>query len=149
MRAATHAAVRLAGRLLGKDVASPGWPDRLVAVAGQFLHAVDQLDIVESEEYDRRIVELAVADPPVWLEIAESGDLDGTHYIAHVLWHHGLGGYQPGEAWIAHCMSMIAAMPQERRFEEAGQHPELVGLHRVITEMPDGATRLLAVMDRR
>jgi len=149
MRVATHAAIRLAGRLLAEDVGRSSWPDRSVAPAGQFLHAVDQLDVVGSEEHDRQIAALAVAEPSVWLELAENGALDGTHYIAHVLWHHGLGGYQPGESWIADLLRMIAAMPEERRLEEAGCHPEYVGLYRVVTEMADGAARLLAVMDRR
>lgn len=148
-RKATHAAIRLAGRLLAQDCNRPAfWPIASQLATGQaMLHCMDDFDVVGSEEQDREITALAVADPLVWLEVAERGDLDGRHFIPNVLWHHGIGG-SPGEAWIGYLLQSIAAMSEARRFDEALVHPELVGLSRVVTELPDGSARLLAVMDR-
>lgn len=150
-RRATSAAIRLAGRLLAEDVrhVNDWMSSSTLATGRQILHEIDVFDIAENEDHDRAISALAAAEPLVWLELAEDGSLDGTHYIAHVLYHHGIGGHQWGEAWIGHLLQMIAAMPAERRTEEANCHPEYVGLHRVVTEIPDGGDRLLAVLDRR
>jgi hypothetical protein len=113
------------------------------------LFRMDKLEVAGGdEEYDRAIEALARGDGPQWLSLAESGTLDGTDYVAHVLDHLGEGGY-PGAPFYQDLLRAIASADKDNRDAVSLGHPELVGLYRAATEITGGVARLLAVLDRR
>lgn len=158
MRDVTRAAMRLFGRLLAIDceLASrvEGWEvaasteNTWLRKATAMLHALDALDVVNGEDFDRELDVLALSDGAVWLAMAERGDLDGTDYVAHVLFHCDAGGYS-GTAFHTDLLRTIAAADEQNRAALSLACPEYVGLYRAASEIQGGLARLIAVMDRR
>lgn len=111
------------------------------------LMALDRIDVGHDEELDRELQQLAVAEPQVWLELAEGGAFEGGDYIAHVLYHCNQSGYS-GPPFVVALMQTIAAADEEHRNLLAQVFPEYVGLFRACIETPDGAARLRALVVR-
>lgn len=155
LHAGTRGLMQIFGTQLAADVtrakATDLAPDEsrvaFIAEGEGVLHALDRLDVGVSEELDRELQLLAVAEPQVWLELAEDGAFDGKDYIAHVLHHCGVGGY-PGPRFVVALMEAVAAADEEHRNLLAQVFPEYVGLWRACTETADGAGRLRTLVGR-
>ena len=158
MRDITRAAMRLFGRLLAIDCeqasrhdgweTAPSTKSSWLRKATAMLHALDALDVVNGEDFDRELDVLALSDGAVWLAMAERGDLDGSDYVAHVLFHCEAGGYS-GTAHVTFLLKAIAAADEDNRAALSLACPEYVGLYRAATEIQGGLQRLVAVLDRR
>lgn len=148
VRDATRAAWRLAAYLLAEDLAKAPPDASWVPAAQEVLVLVDRLDVVENEEIDQQLEELARAHGIVWLELAEDGYFDGQDFVAHVLFHFDEAGYS-GSPFVQHLLKAIDSADEDNRAALSGGFPEYVGLWRACTSVADGRKRLVAVMDRK
>jgi hypothetical protein len=163
---ATRAAMALFTRLLANDadrqlqeiatrsavVAAPEVPDpdkdwisqyADIQVAHRVLRDCEQLDVGPSEAHDVAIEQLRMAPGEEWLRVVESGWLNGTDYVGHVLHFLGEGGY-PGPMHVQDVLHAAKVAPNEAfRDALAVALPEYIGLYRGATDVTGGVARLL------
>lgn len=114
-------------------------------VANRVMSDCETLDVGPNEHDDVMRARLQHAPGEMWLEIAESGALDLSEYIAHVLFSLDEGGYR-GSNYVVHQLRAIAAADKVHRDALTLAVPEYVGLYVAATEVPNGISRLLRLL---
>lgn len=113
-----------------------------IQVAHRVLRDCEQLDVGPSEAHDVAIEQLRMAPGEEWLRVVESGWLNGTDYVGHVLHHLGEGGYR-GPNYVVHLLRAAQAADGPVLDALAVAFPEYIGLYRGATDVTGGVARLL------